>query len=1108
MKPCGQIRQELLEHLYGLLEGENDRALTAHVAECSECQAELAQAQEQMALIAAAAKEEFPQVHFIPPAGDAPLPITRKDFGFRWVAAAAVLLAIGGAAIFGGIYWQRQAQVARAESVLREAKDDVARVESLRSRIIEESSHIKDDFQKEVDQADKDAQIVHDVLMRLSQDYQQKVRQTFAEVNAKQIDLTVIGPRTIEPGASNSFQVLTKTFRQEPLPARINVTVRNQDKREIFKQENVASQGDLVVKLPANLPLKKDSELTLAIEARAEKGQPVVLSETIPLTGPVYVTHLATDRPVYQPGEVVRFRSLTLERFSLRPASEDLELIYTLTSPAGTKTPILRGASQLQRGSKLVLGPDQKPVRGIGAGEFQIDLQAVSGEYTLAVSEARQRFPVQERKFMVLPSGEAVGKKEPSARSAPVDAKKMALEFFPEGGDLVAGVPNRVYFQARSSLDKPAELKGRIVDDAGKEITRVTTFHDSTHAEANQGSGIFEFTPQLGKTYELRIDTPMGLEGRHMLPAVKAEGVVLSIPKGVMTEKDPIRVTIRSVGADRSLLVGAYCRGRLMGHHTVDVKKEEVKEVELGPENGVGGVYRVTVFERVPEPARGERLVPRAERLVYRAPATQLHLAIRPDKASYSPGESVRVGIRATNENGQQQPAIALVAVVDQELLKAADERTYRSMPAHFLLTTEVRRPEDLEHADFFLSDSPQAAKALDLLLGTQGWRRFAEQDPNKFQKEQKQEAQRLLALEGQWPLQSVNYGQEQVQKVVRDFLKRFAELDNRLSLAEDKHALVRKGDAHQEKINELRQETSRFETDRVAALGRASDAKESWSNAAVKFQNYRESLRDVILPILLGVLLLATVANLIRAFVRRSQGRQVRYLAGAACSLLLVALTLYQRTSFLNEETTEGVDVASLGGIDNAVVQIRLDAGTGRPGPLKNQGDKAPGPNGGLLAPIKPNRPQAMDKKEPQSDKIPQPASKREQREMPKVPVYPVPKRDDQQPTPLVDQPLRNPRHLLPQMPIPNPPPPPLVLREYAHLHEGAKAGPDFAPTLYWHPVLVLPDGNAEISFDLCDKANPYQILVVGHTPDGRLAEATAELKINKPSGNQSSGK
>ena len=53
---------------------------------------------------------------------------------------------------------------------------------------------------------------------------------------------------------------------------------------------------------------------------------------------------------------------------------------------------------------------------------------------------------------------------------------------------------------------------------------------------------------------------------------------------------------------------------------------------------------------------------------------------------------------------------------------------------------------------------------------------------------------------------------------------------------------------------------------------------------------------------------------------------------------------------------------------------------------------------------------------------------------------------------------------------------------------------------TLYWHPVLVLPDGTAEISFDLTDSPTTYQVLVAAHTLDGRLAEATAELSVVKP--------
>jgi uncharacterized protein YfaS (alpha-2-macroglobulin family) len=51
---------------------------------------------------------------------------------------------------------------------------------------------------------------------------------------------------------------------------------------------------------------------------------------------------------------------------------------------------------------------------------------------------------------------------------------------------------------------------------------------------------------------------------------------------------------------------------------------------------------------------------------------------------------------------------------------------------------------------------------------------------------------------------------------------------------------------------------------------------------------------------------------------------------------------------------------------------------------------------------------------------------------------------------------------------------------------------------TLFWHPVLVLPDGMAEISFDLSDSVTTYRVIVAGHTIDGRLAEETVELMVD----------
>src|SRR5438552_2078488 len=114
-------------------------------------------------------------------------------------------------------------------------------------------------------------------------------------------------------------------------------------------------------------------------------------------------------------------------------------------------------------------------------------------------------------------------------------------------------------------LDKPAELNGRIIDQDGQVVLdRVETLHDDKEPGINQGMGLFSFTPQNGRKYEFKIDTPRGIEGKYELPALKENGVALSIPTGTTEAKEAIHVVVYSAARDRTLLVGAYCRGRLM----------------------------------------------------------------------------------------------------------------------------------------------------------------------------------------------------------------------------------------------------------------------------------------------------------------------------------------------------------------------------------------------------------------------------------------------------------------------------------------------------------------------------------------------------------------
>ena len=81
----------------------------------------------------------------------------------------------------------------------------------------------------------------------------------------------------------------------------------------------------------------------------------------------------------------------------------------------------------------------------------------------------------------------------------------------------------------------------------------------------NQGMGRFEFTPKAGATYELQDR----LAGRHHghaspLPAVKADGVVLSVAGRRRRRRAADPGHGPAARSRATLLVGAYCRGRLL----------------------------------------------------------------------------------------------------------------------------------------------------------------------------------------------------------------------------------------------------------------------------------------------------------------------------------------------------------------------------------------------------------------------------------------------------------------------------------------------------------------------------------------------------------------
>src|SRR5262249_36089479 len=107
-------------------------------------------------------------------------------------------------------------------------------------------------------------------------------------------------------------------------------------------------------------------------------------------------------------------------------------------------------------------------------------------------------------------------------------------------------------------------------------------------------------------------------------------------------------------------------------------------------------------------------------------------------------------------------------------------------LPAHFFLTTGGRQPGGRGYADFLVGPHPKAAAALDLLLGTQGWRRFAEQqDPAKFRQEQKQDADRLLLAWGNASPEQTNLAELAGKRVRENFEPKYKALQEKLAARE-----------------------------------------------------------------------------------------------------------------------------------------------------------------------------------------------------------------------------------------------------------------------------------------------------------------------------------
>jgi hypothetical protein len=296
--------------------------------------------------------------------------------------------------------------------------------------------------------------------------------------------------------------------------------------------------------------------------------------------------------------------------------------------------------------------------------------------------------------------------KNPGTNKASLPQPIPSLQFFPEGGEAVAGILNKIAFKAADQWGRPVRIKGVIQDNKGTVVDSFRVVHD--------GMGFFYWIPKEETSYTAKWKDEKGVEHKTSLPPVRPSGLSMQI-----LLQDTKRLV--SINSGNSLsenlkqvhLVGTISQRMVFKTDITVAPAGNVRRV-LPTEGLPSGILVITLFDA------GWNAV--AERITF----------VNNHEYIFQPSMEVqRWGLSKRKRNEIQislpdslQDAHLSVSVTDA----AIEKDTSDNIVSHLLLTSELKGL--VYNPSYYFSDNSSAlAQQLDLVMLTNGWRRFKWED-------------------------------------------------------------------------------------------------------------------------------------------------------------------------------------------------------------------------------------------------------------------------------------------------------------------------------------------------------------------------------------------
>ena len=428
------------------------------------------------------------------------------------------------------------------------------------------------------------------------------------------------------------------------------------------------------------------------------------LDDYVRLEGPEK-TYLHTDKDVYRPGDTIWFKTYLVDGITHKRSDKSrvayVELLNAADSILARRILYIEGTSScgsINLPNNLV---DDKYKLRTYTKYILSDEQALFYQKSATIS--RKREPLLENNAEESTEMEIVDDKP--ERSLNPSNKTIKVEFFPEGGNLVAGLSGGLAIKISDLDGIPIAAHGTISDSSGNVIT---DFNSN-----NYGLGIVYFMPEPDNSYFALIENN-GFQQRFEISKVLDRGFSLSIKN----RGDNILIQVETT--DENVLDGTILIGHLRGKKIFErlEKKNGSKSyaVKLLTKDLPDGIADFTLFSVDGKPV--------CERLVFiENPSNDTKVSIRTNSSIYGKREKVQLTIAVEDVIGRP-----IKGDFSMRVSSSMVSTNKSDMKNWLLLNSDLKGP--VYDSDVFnQEDSNKTRLLLDAIMLTHQWERFSWND-------------------------------------------------------------------------------------------------------------------------------------------------------------------------------------------------------------------------------------------------------------------------------------------------------------------------------------------------------------------------------------------